>query len=155
MHRVPHFLALTAFTLLSQPYLQSADIDESTKAELKDKLMAYDRSLLAADPRHRESKKFGGPGAVSDNCAATGLPPYTIYADRSPPPVISLLPALVSTQSPHPSNAARSLPEVLPLSAVARGRDAWWTAGVSSLPRVWRALCLLYCWSSGALTLGF
>lgn len=25
--------------------------------------MAYDRSLLAADPRHRESKKFGGPGA--------------------------------------------------------------------------------------------
>ena len=41
-----------------------ADIDESTKAELKDTLMAYDRTLLAVDPRHRESKKFGGPGAV-------------------------------------------------------------------------------------------
>jgi len=41
----------------------SADIDESTKKELKDVLMAYDRTLLAVDPRHRESKKFGGPGA--------------------------------------------------------------------------------------------
>jgi len=38
-------------------------IDESTKKEIKDRFMAYDRTLLAADPRHRESKKFGGPGA--------------------------------------------------------------------------------------------
>ena len=33
-----------------------ADIDESTKKEIKDRFMAYDRTLLAADPRHRESK---------------------------------------------------------------------------------------------------
>ena len=47
------------------PYLAvvPADVDETTKKEIKDKFMAYDRTLLAADPRHREAKKFGGPGA--------------------------------------------------------------------------------------------
>jgi small subunit ribosomal protein S16e len=40
-----------------------ADIDEATKKQLKDTLIAYDRTLLVADPRHREPKKFGGPGA--------------------------------------------------------------------------------------------
>uniref|UniRef100_A0A1I7XLD0 Small ribosomal subunit protein uS9 n=1 Tax=Heterorhabditis bacteriophora TaxID=37862 RepID=A0A1I7XLD0_HETBA len=34
-----------------------------SKKELKDQFAAYDKSLLVADPRRRESKKFGGPGA--------------------------------------------------------------------------------------------
>jgi small subunit ribosomal protein S16e len=38
-------------------------VDESSKKELKDVLMAYDRTLLVADPRRMEPKKFGGPGA--------------------------------------------------------------------------------------------
>ena len=38
-------------------------VDEQSKKEIKDTLLAYDRTLLAADPRHREAKKFGGPGA--------------------------------------------------------------------------------------------
>ncbi|EFO92822.1 CRE-RPS-16 protein [Caenorhabditis remanei] len=38
-------------------------VDEQSKRELKNIFAAYDKSLLVADPRRRESKKFGGPGA--------------------------------------------------------------------------------------------
>merc|ERR1711970_206458 len=38
-------------------------VDEASKKEIKDILIAYDRSLLVADPRRNEPKKFGGPGA--------------------------------------------------------------------------------------------
>jgi len=38
-------------------------VDEASKKEIKDILLAYDRSLLVADPRRCEPKKFGGPGA--------------------------------------------------------------------------------------------
>eukprot|EP00954_Amorphochlora_amoebiformis_P030176 1394279-Amorphochlora_amoeboformis.AAC.1 len=39
------------------------DVDEATKKEIKDILMSYDRSLLVADPRRCEPKKFGGRSA--------------------------------------------------------------------------------------------
>mmetsp|Transcript_25089 Transcript_25089/g.42376 ORF Transcript_25089/g.42376 Transcript_25089/m.42376 type:complete len:145 (+) Transcript_25089:49-483(+) len=38
-------------------------VDEASKREIKDILIAYDRTLLVADPRRCEPKKFGGPGA--------------------------------------------------------------------------------------------
>lgn len=38
-------------------------VDEASKNEIKDILIQYDRSLLVADPRRAEPKKFGGPGA--------------------------------------------------------------------------------------------
>merc|ERR1712037_232615 len=38
-------------------------VDEQSKQEIKDLLISYDRSLLVSDPRRKESKKFGGPGA--------------------------------------------------------------------------------------------
>ncbi|KAJ1927778.1 40S ribosomal protein S16 [Tieghemiomyces parasiticus] len=38
-------------------------VDEVTKKEIKDTVAAYDRTLLVADPRRMEAKKFGGPGA--------------------------------------------------------------------------------------------
>uniref|UniRef100_A0A8B9HLG9 Small ribosomal subunit protein uS9 n=3 Tax=Astyanax mexicanus TaxID=7994 RepID=A0A8B9HLG9_ASTMX len=38
-------------------------VDEASKKEIKDILVQYDRTLLVADPRRCESKKFGGPGA--------------------------------------------------------------------------------------------
>merc|ERR1712126_167906 len=38
-------------------------VDEASKKEIKDILISYDRSLLVADPRRNEPKKFGGPGA--------------------------------------------------------------------------------------------
>ncbi len=37
--------------------------DESKKQLVRKQLIMYDRSLLVADPRRREPKKFGGPGA--------------------------------------------------------------------------------------------
>merc|ERR1712195_40085 len=37
--------------------------DESEKRELKELLIQYDKSLLVADPRRCEPKKFGGKGA--------------------------------------------------------------------------------------------
>merc|ERR1712168_921942 len=38
-------------------------VDEASKKEIKDLLVQYDRSLLVADPRRCEPKKFGGPSA--------------------------------------------------------------------------------------------
>ena len=38
-------------------------IDESSKNEIKEILLSYDRTLLVADPRRCEPKKFGGPSA--------------------------------------------------------------------------------------------
>ncbi|KAG7168930.1 40S ribosomal protein S16-like [Homarus americanus] len=38
-------------------------VDEASKKEIKNILISYDRSLLVADPRRCEPKKFGGPGA--------------------------------------------------------------------------------------------
>ncbi|OLP88063.1 40S ribosomal protein S16-1 [Symbiodinium microadriaticum] len=41
-------------------------IDEASKKEIKDILMAYDRSLIVADPRRCEPKKFGGRSVLHD-----------------------------------------------------------------------------------------
>jgi small subunit ribosomal protein S16e len=38
-------------------------VDEQSKNELKKAFLAYDRTLLIADSRRSEPKKFGGPGA--------------------------------------------------------------------------------------------
>ena len=38
-------------------------VDESAKSEIKTTLLGYDRTLLVADPRRMEPKKFGGRGA--------------------------------------------------------------------------------------------
>jgi small subunit ribosomal protein S16e len=38
-------------------------VDEATKKQIRDLLVQYDRTLLVADPRRCEPKKFGGPGA--------------------------------------------------------------------------------------------
>mmetsp|Transcript_43256 Transcript_43256/g.102629 ORF Transcript_43256/g.102629 Transcript_43256/m.102629 type:complete len:144 (+) Transcript_43256:112-543(+) len=38
-------------------------VDEQSKKEIKDLLLGYDRTLLVADPRRCEPKKFGGHGA--------------------------------------------------------------------------------------------
>ncbi|KEF59434.1 40S ribosomal protein S16 [Exophiala aquamarina CBS 119918] len=38
-------------------------VDEYTKNQLKQALVQYDRTLLVADNRRSEPKKFGGPGA--------------------------------------------------------------------------------------------
>eukprot|EP01104_Vermistella_antarctica_P003946 TRINITY_DN1434_c0_g1_i1.p1 TRINITY_DN1434_c0_g1~~TRINITY_DN1434_c0_g1_i1.p1 ORF type:complete len:165 (+),score=48.23 TRINITY_DN1434_c0_g1_i1:56-496(+) len=40
-------------------------VDETSKREIKEILLAYDRTLLVADPRRMEPKKFGGHGARS------------------------------------------------------------------------------------------
>merc|ERR1712156_908060 len=38
-------------------------VDEQSKKTIKDILIQFDRTLLVADPRRCEAKKFGGPGA--------------------------------------------------------------------------------------------
>ena len=38
-------------------------VDEQSKNEIKNILLSYDRTLIVADPRRCEPKKFGGPGA--------------------------------------------------------------------------------------------
>jgi len=45
--------------------LPFSDVDEVSKKEIRDILVQYDRSLLVADPRRAEAKKFGGPAARS------------------------------------------------------------------------------------------
>ncbi|MFQ6075088.1 MAG: 30S ribosomal protein S9 [Candidatus Bathyarchaeia archaeon] len=38
-------------------------VEWSGSSALRDKYLDYDRSMLAGDPRRKEPKKFGGPGA--------------------------------------------------------------------------------------------
>ncbi|GFH26056.1 uncharacterized protein HaLaN_24137, partial [Haematococcus lacustris] len=38
-------------------------VDEQSKQQIKEALLTYDRTLLVADPRRMEPKKFGGRGA--------------------------------------------------------------------------------------------
>merc|ERR1712098_396398 len=38
-------------------------VDEHSNSVLKTQLVEYDRTLMVADPRRSEPKKFGGPGA--------------------------------------------------------------------------------------------
>jgi small subunit ribosomal protein S16e len=38
-------------------------VDEDSKVETRKTFIKYDKGLLVADPRRREPKKFGGPGA--------------------------------------------------------------------------------------------
>ena len=38
-------------------------VDEVSKRQIRETLISYDRTLLVADPRRAEPKKFGGPGA--------------------------------------------------------------------------------------------
>ena len=40
---------------------------KNIREEIKDKIIEFDRHLLAGDPRQTESKKFGGPGARRRN----------------------------------------------------------------------------------------
>jgi small subunit ribosomal protein S16e len=42
---------------------QTRYVEETTKRDIKKTLIDYDRSLLVADPRRAEPKKFGGRGA--------------------------------------------------------------------------------------------
>lgn len=44
-------------------YILPLDVDEASKRQIKDVLTSYDRTLLVADPRRCEPKKFGGPSA--------------------------------------------------------------------------------------------
>ena len=56
-------LSLKAHSRTQQVLCLFTDVDEVSKKEIRDILVQYDRSLLVADPRRSEPKKFGGPGA--------------------------------------------------------------------------------------------
>ena len=58
-------MLLTFWELIWKCFLYLSDVDEVSKKEIRDILVQYDRSLLVADPRRAEAKKFGGPGARS------------------------------------------------------------------------------------------
>ena len=58
-----HVLLLCQQTCTQTQTVLAADVDEQSKKEIKDILMVHDRTLLVADPRRCEPKKFGGPGA--------------------------------------------------------------------------------------------
>ena len=45
-----------------------ADVDEQSKREIKDVLMQYDRTLLVADPRRCEPKKYASSHKADDIC---------------------------------------------------------------------------------------
>lgn len=54
-------------------------VDAFSAIELKKKLVAYDRTLLIADPRRMEPKKFGGGGARArrqKRCVMLGFPRF-------------------------------------------------------------------------------
>lgn len=64
LHKVPANLLSQAISKAIIAYYQKY-VDEQSKIELKKTLVSYDRTLLVADPRRCEPKKFGGKGARS------------------------------------------------------------------------------------------
>lgn len=50
-------------TTLTIPRFYAKNFDAASALDLKKTLIAYDRTLLVADPRRMEPKKFGGRGA--------------------------------------------------------------------------------------------
>ena len=56
-------VSVLIFLVLVTLLIEFSDVDEASKRAIKDVLVQYDRSLLVADPRRKEPKKFGGPGA--------------------------------------------------------------------------------------------
>ena len=60
MPRARFFRRPVSLTILVTEY-----VDEHSKNLLKQALVQYDRTLLVADPRRCEPKKFGGKGARS------------------------------------------------------------------------------------------
>ena len=54
-------------------------VDEASKRAIKDQLVQYDRTLLVADPRRCEPKKFGGPGARARYQKVIPSLSYTFY----------------------------------------------------------------------------
>ncbi|MFQ5969898.1 MAG: 30S ribosomal protein S9 [Nitrososphaerales archaeon] len=54
--------ALTGYTK-SRKDPKDHPLQKSIRAEIKERLVDYDRHLLIGDPRQTEPKKFGGPGA--------------------------------------------------------------------------------------------
>ena len=55
--------AILSLHRLSISFTAWTDVDEVAKQEVKNLLLSYDRTLLVADPRRKEPKKFGGPSA--------------------------------------------------------------------------------------------
>ncbi|XP_031198223.1 40S ribosomal protein S16-like isoform X1 [Mastomys coucha] len=60
---VAQIYAIRQFILKALVAYYQKYVDEASKKEIKDILIQYNRTLLVADPRRYESKKFGGPGA--------------------------------------------------------------------------------------------
>lgn len=56
--------------------------DASSALELRQTLVAYDRTLLIADPRRMEPKKFGGHGARARSEYATGIIDLYMPSDK-------------------------------------------------------------------------
>ena len=65
-------------------------IDASSALELKKKLVFYDRSLLIADPRRAEPKKFGGHGARARRQKRSVHPLLSIESMFDPLPVVTV-----------------------------------------------------------------
>lgn len=63
VHCIPSCLAIRQAIAKSIVAFYQKFIDEASKKEIKELFTSYDRSLLVADPRRCEPKKFGGPGA--------------------------------------------------------------------------------------------
>ena len=60
---LPPFTAIRQAIAKSLVAYYQKFVDEASKKEIKDILLTYDRTLLVADPRRCEPKKFGGLGA--------------------------------------------------------------------------------------------
>lgn len=61
-----------------------ADVDEQSKREIKDVLMQYDRTLLVADPRRCEPKKYASSNKADDIClCACSLHVYMLHHAQS------------------------------------------------------------------------
>lgn len=65
----PYFVTVISYQAIRQAIAKGVvaysqkTMDETSKKEIRDCLVAYDRQLVVADPRRCEPKRFGGRGA--------------------------------------------------------------------------------------------
>lgn len=63
LHTIKNVCGSNCIYLILNNFFSLLVVDEASKRQIKDILVQYDRTLLVADPRRCEPKKFGGPGA--------------------------------------------------------------------------------------------
>nr|GMC74914.1 40S ribosomal protein S16 [Ipomoea batatas] len=123
-------------------------VDEQSKKEIKDILVRYDRTLLVADPRRCEPKKFGGRGARARFQKSYHLKELFQFVVLLA--VQTAMCCRTATAPTRPPLALLCSGDLGTASAVIPG-TALWSCTTRSTGSLSRSISRFSCWDSGLL----